>query len=281
MPSSLARSWRTWLYLWLTYLGFERLTVARRSLVGRIAIGASKALLRGGSVHVRGGAGFGLRLSTDHLPIDHIQGYGLVRGVLEPEVQEALRRHVGPGSVVYDVGANIGFFSLLAASLAGPDGRVEALEPLPANAAAIQANAALNGFETIRVHQVAVSDRSGSGELCVPGEFSWAHLTDRGRHPATEDVIAVELIALDEQIAAGTLPIPDVVKVDVEGSEIAVLIGLRQTLAQHPVTVICELHDTNGKIVELMSELGYSVTNLEGVCAIADAGPVHALLQRE
>jgi FkbM family methyltransferase len=239
--------------------------------VGQAAIGR-------GSITVRGGAAFGLRLSTDHLPLDHIQGFGLVRGVLEPEVQEALRRTVSSGAVVFDVGANVGFFSLLSAKLAGPTGRVEAFEPVPSNAAAIRANAALNGLETISVHQVAVSDRNGTGQVCIPVESSWAHLTDRGQHPATEEVIPVQLTVLDDQIETGLLPRPDVVKIDVEGFELQVLNGLRRTLARDSVTIICELHDTNREALEVMSALGYAVINLEGVVPIEDAGPIHVLM---
>jgi FkbM family methyltransferase len=275
-----ARSWRTWLYTSLTYLGSERLRAARRTRAGRGAIRVVQAAIGRGSITVRGGAAFGLRLSTDHLPIDHIQGFGLVRGVLEPEVQEALRRTVPSGAVVFDVGANVGFFSLLSAKLAGPGGRVEAFEPVPHNAAAIRANAALNGFQTIRVHQVAVSDRNGIGQVCIPVEPSWAHLTDRGQHPATEEVIPVQMTVLDDQIAAGLLPRPDVVKIDVEGFELQVLNGLRRTLAGDPVTIICELHDTNREALEVMSALGYAMTNLEGVVPIQDAGPIHVLMQR-
>jgi FkbM family methyltransferase len=281
VPSAVARSWRSWSYTLLTYLGSERLRSAGRRRAGQTAIRVAQAAVARGSITVRGGAGFGLRLSTDYLPIDHIQGFGLVRGVLEPEVQEALRRTVSSGAVVYDVGANVGFFSLLSAKLAGPGGRVEAFEPVPHNAAAIRANAALNGLETIRVHQVAVSDHDGTGQVCIPVEASWAHLMDRGQHPATEKVISVQLTVLDDQIGAGLLPRPDVVKIDVEGFELQVLNGLRQTLANHPVTVICELHGTNPEMLEMMSALGYSVINLEGVGPIQDAGPVHVLMQPE
>jgi FkbM family methyltransferase len=274
-----ARSWRTWLYTALTYLGSERLRAARRTRTGRTAIRMVQATIGRGSITVRGGAAFGLRLSTDHLPVDHIQGFGLVRGVLEPEVQEALRRTVASGAVVYDVGANVGFFSLLSAKLAGPGGRVEAFEPVPDNAAAIRANAALNGLETIGVHQAAVSDRNGTARLCIPTESSWSHLTDRGQHPATESVIDVQLTVLDDQIDAGALPRPDVVKIDVEGFELQAINGLRRTLARHPVTIICELHGTNREVLDVTSALGYEVTNLEGAVPVHDAGPIHVLIR--
>ncbi len=272
--------WRTWLFLLASYLGSERLVRARGAWGGRLAIRAGEKLLSGGSVTVRGGAGFGLRLAGRCLPLSHRQGYGLVRGVLEPEVQEALRRSVAAGMVVFDVGANLGFFSLLAARLAGPTGRVVAFEPVAANVEAIRTNASLNGFPAIRVHEVAVSDRNGVGRLSVPRELSWSHLTDRGAHPEAEAEIAVRLIALDDAIEAGQIPAPDVVKIDVEGYEAAALRGLRRTLSAKPITVICELHGANAETIELMQQLGYVSENLESPTPLTAAGPTHALMRR-
>lgn len=95
--SAVDRAWRTWGYELLTYVGSDRLGRIARQPVGRVALRAAQGVLGDGWIRVRGGAGYGLRLSTSHLPIAHIQGYGLVRGILEPGVQEALRRHVHPG----------------------------------------------------------------------------------------------------------------------------------------------------------------------------------------
>jgi FkbM family methyltransferase len=203
-----------------------------------------------------------------------------VREVLEPSVQEALRRHVAPGAVVYDVGANIGFFSLLAASLVGPTGRVEAFEPMPSSAEAIRANATLNGLDTIRVHQVAVADRSGLQTLLLHSEDSESHLADRGRHRAITGELAVDVIALDEHIENGLVPIPDVIKIDVEGSEIAVIRGLERTLHLRDVTIVCELHETNHEVAHLLTDLGYAFHNLDGTAPVEDAGPVHLLAHR-
>jgi len=89
----------------------------------------------------------------------------------------------------------------------------------------------------------------------------------------------VPVIALDEEIAAGALPPPDVVKIDVEGAEIAVLEGMAGTLAEHRPAVICELHDTHREFAEHMASAGYRVVNLEGSRPVEDqASPsAHAL----
>ena len=280
MLSRARGSWRTWLFLLLTYVGSDRLLEFKQTLPGRWATRFAARLLAGGSIQVRGGIAFGLRLDGSFVEVDHRQGFGLVRGCLETEVQEALRRHVGPGAVVFDVGANVGFFSLLSAKLAHSTGRVFAFEPVPRNAAAIRANVALNQLGTVEVWECAVAERNGTAEICVPTELSWSHLTDHGRHPDTQTVLPVRVIALDREISEGRLPVPDVVKIDVEGAELAVLNGLRDTLSGHAVAVICEVHAANAAVLELADQLGYSVANLEGVQDVEAAGPVHVLLSR-
>jgi FkbM family methyltransferase len=275
--AGLARRWRSWLYGGLTYIDPDTVARAAERRGGRLALRVGNKVLARGYVKVPGGAAGGLLLATDHLPIGHNQGWGLVRGVLEPGVQEALRRHIRPGDTVYDIGANIGFFAILGARLAGPEGRVEAFEPVPASAAAVRANAELNGLATVSVHQMAVGSSGGSATLLVPDEHSWSHLADRGWHPGTREQMEVPVIALDEEIAGGRLPPPDVIKIDVEGSEIAVLEGFRETLRTRPVTVICELHETNAEVLSLFGWLGYSIENLDGPEPVASAGAIHVL----
>jgi len=280
VASAILRSWRTWVYVVLTYVGSERLARVRARRLGGVVLSGAEAALAGGWVRVGGGAGGHLRLSTDALPVDHAQGYGLIRGVLEPGVQEALRRHVQPGAVVYDVGANLGFHSLVAARLAGPAGRVEAFEPVPGNAAALARNAQLNGLGWIAIHNVAVGEWEGEGELLMPGDASWSHLSDRGWHRGTRRQLGVRVVTLDTLIERGEIRPPDVVKIDVEGSEGAVLRGLARTLRERDVIVVCELHETNAEVVDLLADLDYEVENLDGTEAVRSAGPVHILARR-
>lgn len=250
----------------------------RRNPVVRALAAPTRTWLRRGALHVSDGPGAGLRVSLAHLPLAHAHAGSIARGWLEIEVQEALRRHVGPGAVVYDIGANIGFFSLLAARLAGPKGRVYAFEPVGANAAAVRANAALNALHNIEVIQLAAGAAGGRQPLLEVEDLSWSHLASRGMHPKTERVVEVEVAALDDLVAAGRIPPPTFVKIDVEGSEVDVLSGLRLTLTRERPLVVCELHGTNTAFVDAVDELGYEVQNLEGPQPVREAAPnVHAL----
>ena len=260
----------------------RRADLARRFRAGR----ASRALLSTASdwygrapVPIAGGLGHLLYVSTADLPLDHAHAGLIVRGTLEPPVQEALRRLLAPGDVFYDVGANVGFFTLIGARLVGPEGRVVAFEPVPWCATAVAHNIALNGFEHAQIRTAAVGGADGRSRLLVVGEASWSHLESTGRHADVRDEIDVDVVALDSLVAAGTIPPPDVLKIDTEGAELQAIEGARETIARHRPAIVCELHDTNEAFVALMDELGYDTTNLDGPAAVASAGPVHALAQ--
>jgi FkbM family methyltransferase len=235
--------------------------------------------LERGVLRVPQGYAGGLAFDMRYLPIAHAHIGSIAGGNLESAVQEAMIRHLGRGAVFYDIGANLGFFSLLGAHIAGlEEGRVYAFEAAPDNAEAIRINAALNAIDNVQVLAVAVADRAGRGRLQVVDDQSWSKLVDYGEHPFTERVIDVELVAIDDLIASGRLPAPALVKIDVEGAELAVLGGMRETIARHRPAIICELHDTHAEFVAFMQAWGYRLINLEGTTPVGDAGAsAHAL----
>jgi FkbM family methyltransferase len=251
--------------------------VAPERLVGLPGLGLAERLVGRGSIAVAGGPAKDLRLGARDIGLTHIQSYGLVRGTLEPSVQEALRRHVRPGAVVYDIGANVGFFSLLAARLAGPGGVVEAFEPVPRAVAALRRNVALNGFGNVHVHEAAVGAHDGTGTLLVTEQASCSHLADRGWHADTRETIDVRVVTLDALVGRAQLRPADVLKIDVEGSELSVVQGMSELLRRSRPVLICELHATNDDFLGLMADAGYEVENLDGPDPIGGAGHVHAL----
>jgi FkbM family methyltransferase len=202
--------------------------------------------------------------------IEHAHCGLIVRGDLEVPVQEALRRTLAPGAVLYDVGANIGFFSLVGARLAGPEGRVYAFEPVAANAAAIRRNMELNGVGNVRVVERALSDAPGRARLQLVEDLSWSRLEATGAHPLTTEIVEVELATVDDLVATGEVPPPAAVKIDVEGSELEVLRGMEETIRGQGPAIVCELHGTGAAFAELMRSFGYAVQNLDGT------GPVEA-----
>ncbi len=259
----------------------------RAELAERVRSGrASRALLRRASswygrapVPIAGGLAHLLYVSTADLPLDHAHAGLIVRGTLEPPVQEALRRLLSPGDVFYDVGANVGFFTILGARLVGAEGRVIAFEPVPACARAVGHNIALNDFAHAEIREEAVGAVGGRAQLLVVGEASWSHLASTGRHADVRAEIDVAVVAIDELVASGAIPPPDVLKIDTEGAELQAIAGMRATIEHHRPAIVCELHDTNAEFAALMDELDYTTTNLDGPAPITSAGPVHALAQ--
>jgi FkbM family methyltransferase len=230
-----------------------------------------------GPISIPQGLGGGLVLDMRHIPLSHAHLGSLAFGDLEQPVQEAMRRHLGPGGVFYDIGANIGFFALLAAHFVDTgQGHVYAFEPTPDNAAEIRSNVALNGLPNVTVIEKAVGAAAGTGQLQVVDDQSWSKLVETGDHPFTEQVIDIEVVAIDDLV--GDLRPPTVVKIDVEGFELQVLEGMRRTIAEHAPVIICELHDTHREFAAFCRDVGYRLVNLEGPGPIEEAfQSAHAL----
>jgi len=183
-------------------------------------------------------------------------------GSYELEVQLTLQRLLRPGDVFYDVGANVGFFTVLGARLVGPRGRVFAFEPVPDSAGVARDQIALNGLSWCEVVPLAVSAHSGQRTLSyVPGKGAIAHLGSK--RVGSELEISVETMTLDSFVADHTFPA--LVKVDVEGAELEVLQGAAATI-KRGTCLILELHSTAvaGEVVGILGEAGYAFESLEG-----------------
>lgn len=213
---------------------------------------------------VRGGVGDGLVMGTAHASADYADGSN------ELPVQEAVRDSLAPGGVFYDVGANVGFFSLLAARIVGERGAVYAFEPLAHVAAEARANAARNRLANVAVVEVAVGDRDGSAQLVVTRHPGGATLSPADVGGDAVGTVTVRTVRLDDLVAAGTLRPPDAVKIDVEGVEAEVIEGLRRTIADHHPVIVCEVDAATGErvaekvrgISELLAGLGCDVRPL-------------------
>ena len=157
---------------------------------------------------------------------------------LEPELAR-LGALVGPGDVVVDVGANIGVYSLLAARIVGPTGVVVGLEPNPSMLAVLHANARRNGFDALRVRGLALGD--ANGEAVFYENFGKPNSFSLSRRDAAAGGWSVLVARLDDVVAWERLPRVDLVKIDAEGGETAILAGGSGTLARHRPLVIAEV----------------------------------------
>ena len=163
-----------------------------------------------------------------------------VEGTYEPHKVAAVQRLLRAGGTFVDVGANKGDFSLIAARTAGPEGRVIAFEPAPENAIWARKSVELNGYPSVELLEIALSDSEGEARLHLGRKSGWHSLVPR---PVEQDAITVRTRTLDAVLAERGSPTVDMLKIDVEGAELAVLRGARQTLAQeHGMWILLDVH---------------------------------------
>lgn len=177
----------------------------------------------------------------------------------EPEVQEALQKHLRAGMTFYDVGANIGFFSLHAARLVGKEGRVVAFEADPEIAARLREHAERNAFGWTSVEEKAVWSKSGPvffarTDPAASPDRGLGHVVSSG----AGDTIQLSGVSLDDY--ARTHAAPDFLKCDVEGAEVEVFRGAERLLKEKRPGIICEMHsEENHRILlEEFARFGYA-----------------------
>jgi FkbM family methyltransferase len=176
---------------------------------------------------------FSLFASNDDLAVGrHVCG-----GSYEPGVAAIFSRYVTPGMSVVDIGANIGYFTMLSASLVGPSGLVVAVEPNPENIKLLEASRRVNGFDQVMVIQAAAGRQTGLLALNVSHSNGMTgELPDEvGGIFAARPVPCFALDAIlpkDRRI--------NLVKIDTEGAELNALIGLSQTIDRGRPVIVSE-----------------------------------------
>jgi FkbM family methyltransferase len=175
-----------------------------------------------------------------------ISAWIVLDGLWETHVTQWLQQTLRPGQVFVDVGANIGYFTLLGGQLVGPQGRVVAVEAHPGLADLLRRNVVMNGLygyvttwhraawsstTTLQLHQR--HNFSGASSVGAIGQEALDRLGD------TEEMVAVQAVALDDLLDG--LPPVDVLKMDIEGAELQAFTGLARTLgASEKIAVMFE-----------------------------------------
>jgi FkbM family methyltransferase len=185
-------------------------------------------------------------------------------GDYEKEEAALLMKNVGPGMTVLDIGANIGYFTLLLATMVGPEGQVHAFEPNPAMHKRLQGNLALNvasPMGQVRVHSCALGAQAGTLDFFCPvlGFEGVGGLKDIARAPV-QSVIQVPVVTLDQLVEQQELTHLDFIKMDIEGGELDVLRGAERTLSTLRPTILFEAYELNTapygyRVFEILSYL--------------------------
>jgi FkbM family methyltransferase len=178
--------------------------------------------------------------------------HGCWLGSYEQDKQKLLEQTVPVGGIVFDLGAHVGFHTLLAAELVGAAGQVFAFEPMPQNLSYLNQHLQLNQIHNVTVINAAVSDQEGIAYFDLAASSFHGHLAKQGN-------LQVRTVSLDDLIAKGEIPVPDYIKMDVEGAEVTALAGMKTMLeTAHPTLVLATHGDEIQKQCRAyLTELGY------------------------
>ncbi|SNR23364.1 FkbM family methyltransferase [Halorubrum vacuolatum] len=172
----------------------------------------------------------------------------------EYELFEELSEELAAGDVFYDIGAHLGWHAVVAAAVV-PNVTVEAFEPHPAAAAGLREVVAATGHD-IRVHEIALDETNGTAEFTA--EPTPAARLSTAQPEALHSTIEVETATGDHLVNDSVIEPPDIIKIDAEGADAAVLRGLEATIdAYEPRVIYCEIHVDGEEIREFLTASGY------------------------
>ncbi|MBL0310279.1 MAG: FkbM family methyltransferase [Bacteroidetes bacterium] len=200
------------------------------------------------------------------------------RGAHEWAPMFLLNEILKPGMTLYDVGANMGEFTMYAAHLIGSKGRVVSFEPMKETYQLLEENISLNQYQDrISPFNIALSDKKGEADLFAASEVNAVGSHEDGLHTlfGTQErssfLHKIQLEKMDELLESNHLPTPDVIKIDVEGSELFALKGATKILEQfHPKIIMefskenCEAAGyTQNDLLDFLSKFGYQFLTIE------------------
>lgn len=198
--------------------------------------------------------------------IDWSRYRSFVYGTWEPAVTNVVGEIVRKGMTVIDIGAHHGYYSLCFAKCVGPTGRVFSFEPVPENLALLRKNILLNNISWIETFPEAVFSCTKDIPFAAPDESlasgDGSLVEGRGGRQILVHAVALDSFCTSKQI------LPDVVKMDVEGAELDVLLGAKDILKQCRPTMLIELHHFDGNVAAhpvpgLLEGCGYQIRWIE------------------
>ncbi len=202
--------------------------LSANGLVGRVARSPLKLIPRSWSVPILQGPLRGKRWIVGS------QRHAFWLGCYEPDMQRQIAREISRGGVFFDIGANVGFYSLLASNLVDP-GKVYAFEPLPINVSYLRRHLYLNRRTNVEVLEVAVCDQEGEASFEEEATGSMGCLANHGK-------LRVRTSTLDRLLQAQEIPPPNYIKMDIEGAEFRALVGARNCFQKYKPNLFLATH---------------------------------------
>lgn len=188
-----------------------------------------------------------------------VNGYWL--GTYELEAQKFFEKIIKEGDIVYDIGAHVGFYSLLASNKVGSNGKIFSFEPLPRNIVYLRKHIDINNIKNIDVIEAAVFDKEGVVFMDDKINSFYAKISDNGD-------LKIRTVMLDNLVSSEKLLPPNVIKIDVEGAELSVLKGADFILNKYNPTIFLSMHILNDKIhkncCNFLRDRGYNLKSITG-----------------
>jgi len=183
--------------------------------------------------------------------------HGCWLGTYEKTKQNRFAACLRPNDVIYDLGAQAGFYSLLASRLVGQQGMVYAFEPLPRNVRFLQQHIELNAATNIRAFELAISSTDGIGLFEDGPSPLQGGLSERGQR-------AVRVAQLDTLVSECQLRPPNVIKIDIEGGGLQACLGAKNLLEIHkPLVFLAIDADSDYECCDFLRTLGYRIEEFE------------------
>jgi len=186
-------------------------------------------------------------------------------GSFEHDKQRLMSSMLHPGDTMFDVGANVGYYTLLGSHRVGTTGHVVAFEPLPANVRFLQRHVRLNRVQNVSLQAVAVSDHDGRARFAPHASNAMGKLSDAGS-------VEVATVSLDSIAKAGRFPDPNLLKIDVEGAELGVLRGAAQLLERARPAILLATHgaDVHRQCCDFLRNAGYELRPIDASITSTD-----------
>ncbi|RJX19231.1 MAG: FkbM family methyltransferase [Desulfobulbus sp.] len=189
----------------------------------------------------------------------------------EPKTREIISKFAKPGMVAYDIGANVGIFTFLFASIVGDQGAVYSFEPEENNYTCLQKSLDQLNKKNIVLDKRAVGKTKSREKFDRRGGAYSGRLIGDGAYSTTDNLKIVETVSLDYAVKQEGYRMPDILKIDVEGNEIMVLEGMKMILDSHNPLIICEIHTHLGEsakqVIGLLTSHGYSISPVNDALA--------------
>lgn len=187
---------------------------------------------------------------------------------IEHEQTHIFQETVKPGNILFDIGANVGYYTLLGSRLVGNSGRVIAFEPVIQNLSYLERHVRLNRLRNVMIISAACADSNSLAKLCSGINCATGHLSDPSQDVGSyqaDDSVYVPALTVDEFVAKSGL-VPNVIKIDVEGAELRVLKGAQQTVLSAKPKIFLSVHSSElrSTCLDYLSQKGYSVRPLNG-----------------